>query len=430
MAVALCAASCGARIADRGAVGDPDAQEYVQLVAAIGARDRDSVDYLYGTEASALQKSANLPSFASIRSAARALADRLDRQRSPETSDDQRRRMHLARQARAIAARADLLIGQRARFDAESLSLFGVTAPQVNRTDADLVRSQIARVLPGSGPLSSRYARFVGHLLVPESRQRAILSTAIAECRRRSAAHIALPRGEQVEIIDVDNSPWIAYSRYTGNFRTILELLRGARLTPDAALALACHETYPGHHLQNVLVEERLVRAHGWIEFTVQPLFSPQMLLAEGAATTAVDVAFPNDEREAFERDVLFPAAGLDPGLATTHVVVERLIARLGDQQTAVARLFVDGDLEFARASAALSDETLTPQPDTLLKFFNEYRSFAVTYTVGAARVRDAIAARRSSADPASAWEAYESIITSPWSWPSERSAKPFAGRR
>ena len=56
------------------------------------------------------------------------------------------------------------------------------------------------------------------------------------------------------------------------------------------------------------------MRDRGWMEYTVYPLFSPQSLIAEGTANYGIEVAFPRPERLAFERDVLFPLAGLDPG--------------------------------------------------------------------------------------------------------------------
>ena len=54
------------------------------------------------------------------------------------------------------------------------------------------------------------------------------------------------------------------------------------------------------------------------------PLFSPQSLIAEGTANYGIEVAFPGDERLAFEREVLFPAAGLDPARADEYYDVQR----------------------------------------------------------------------------------------------------------
>ena len=66
---------------------------------------------------------------------------------------------------------------------------------------------------------------------------------------------------------------------------------------------LAAHEGYPGHHVYNVLLEKNLLHDRGWVEFSVYPLFSPQSLIAEGSANYGIEVAFPGDERVAFERE-------------------------------------------------------------------------------------------------------------------------------
>ena len=42
--------------------------------------------------------------------------------------------------------------------------------------------------------------------------------------------------------------PWSAFTRYEGGFRSRVIVNGGVPLTVDAALDLACHETYPGHH--------------------------------------------------------------------------------------------------------------------------------------------------------------------------------------
>ena len=68
-----------------------------------------------------------------------------------------------------------------------------------------------------------------------------------------------------------------------------------------------------------MLLEKNLVRDRGWKEFTVYPLFSPQSLIAEGSANYGVDVAFPRDERVAFEKRELFPLAGINPAGAERY---------------------------------------------------------------------------------------------------------------
>ena len=75
----------------------------------------------------------------------------------------------------------------------------------------------------------------------------------------------------------------------------------------------------PGTTSTTSLLEKHLVRDRGWVEFTVYPLFSPQSLIAEGTANYGIEVAFSDAERRAFERDMLFPLAGIDPARADEY---------------------------------------------------------------------------------------------------------------
>jgi hypothetical protein len=81
---------------------------------------------------------------------------------------------------------------------------------------------------------------------------------------------------------------------------------------------------YPGHHVYNVLLEDKLVKGRGWVEYTVYPLYSPQSLLAEGTANVGIDILFSDDERRRALTEVLGPAAG----------VSKEAILALGQRQT------------------------------------------------------------------------------------------------
>ena len=108
----------------------------------------------------------------------------------------------------------------------------------------------------------------------------------------------------------------------------------------DRAIDLACHEGYPGHHVYNALLEKHLVRDRGWPEFSVYPLFSPQSLIAEGTANFGIEVAFPGAERVAFEKAVLFPAAGLDASKADAYYEVQELVDELAYAGNEAARRY------------------------------------------------------------------------------------------
>ncbi len=133
------------------------------------------------------------------------------------------------------------------------------------------------------------------------------------------------------------------------------------------------------------------MREHHLTEFMVQPTFSPQSLASEAAATFAVELAFPEPERTRFERNELFPLAGLDPRNAELYGRVERLVEALHPAEPAIARDYLDGNLEFVRAAWALEAQVLMVHSEATLKYINEYRSYLTAYTLGRDMVAEAV---------------------------------------
>ncbi|MCC7415832.1 MAG: hypothetical protein IT176_01740 [Acidobacteria bacterium] len=387
-----------------------DAERYVDIVLALRARDRDSVDFYAGPPERFAEAERRHLSLAAIRSAAVDLRDRLAAA-APDSEDGRDRREFMTRQLEAVVARVDLLAGKRFTFDEESRAFFGVTADDGDPTSAARARAELETLLPGRGSLAERYAAFDRRFLVPRDRLQAVLDRALQECRRVTREHLTLPDDESVSIAYTRLMPWSAYADYQGRGRTVIRVNLDYGLTVDRAFNLACHEAYPGHHTINTLIDTRLVGPLGRVELTVQPLFSPQSLRTEGAATYAPEVAFTEAERAAFEGEALFPIVGIDPGRAARYVRISRLVAQLDWHQAVIAREYIDGRLEFARAASALEDKALMISPDATLKFFNEFRSYALTYTVGRQMVERAVSGGAAGAD--ARWRNYERWITS-----------------
>jgi hypothetical protein len=156
------------------------------------------------------------------------------------------------------------------------------------------------------------------------------------------------------------------------------------------------------------------VREEQRVEFMVQPTFSPQSFASEAAATFAVEAAFPPRERAAFERDALFPLAGIDAKKAVRYCRIERLVDQLHTAEPAIARDFLDGRLEFVRAARALEEQALMAGSEDALKYINEYRSYMATYTFG----RDLVAQvvdRRTEGEVSEEvrWQRYLRVMTS-----------------
>jgi len=402
-AIALVAVGCGAKTATGSAASlDASARSYAALVLALGERDADSLDGFHGPAVWQAEAHAQHATLADVGARARALADSLIARTPDGRDDDAERRAFLVRQLRAVAARVDILLGARPAFDDEARLLFGLEpggeAPRV----ADEIREELDRLLPGRGDLALRYAAFDRQFLVAPDRLDAVLSRAIDGCRAATRAHVTLP-AETVRVELVRDLPWSAFTRYEGGFASRVQVNAALPLTVDRALDLACHEAYPGHHTINVLLDERFGGRRP--EFLVQPLFSPQSLLHEAAASLAPSLAFSDADRTAFERDALFPIARLDPSRAERYVAVARLVDRLHPIVGEIARQYLDGVLDFPRASGALERDALMPSADAALKFVNQFRTYAATYTIGRDRLAPAVAGD---------WAAYVRVLADP----------------
>ena len=322
------------------------AERYVKLVLALGQHDADYIDAFYGPPPWKTDAERQKPPLDQIG----AEADRLSGEIGEPGDADRRdelvvlRHDYLRRQLQALRARVRMLQGAKLTFDEESQALYDAVAPVHPESFFEKALTEIERLLPGPGPLAGRYEAFRQTFIVPHDRLARVFDRAIAE-GRRTLEHVTLPAGERFSVEYVTNRPWGGYNWYQGNDRSLIQVNTDIPIYIDRAIDLACHEGYPGHHVYNVLLEQHLVRERGWVEFSVYPLFSPQSLVAEGTANYGIEVAFPGDERLAFERDVLFPDAGLDPSRAAAYAQVRAAVDRLTYAGNEAARAYLNARL-------------------------------------------------------------------------------------
>ena len=358
---------------------DELARGYVELVLAIGEHDPSYVDAYYGPAERAGEGEGREARPRGTRAArGRALGDRRAPQRAaprsggPDAELLALRHDYLRHQLGAAAARIEMLRGRKLSFDEESRALYDAVAPRHDEALLPGEARRIAAVLdslppppgasapPAGASLRDRVEALRARVEIPRAKLAAVFARAIDECRKRSAAHVALPAGESFTVEEVTDKPWSGYNWYQGGYRSLIQVNVSLPIWIDRALDLACHEGYPGHHLYNALLERELVRGRGWPEFQVYPLFSPQSLIAEGTANYGVELAFPKAERLAFERDVLFPLAGLDPALAAPYAEMRELLEGLSYAGNEAARRYLDGAIDAAAAAKWLEHYTLT----------------------------------------------------------------------
>eukprot|EP00487_Bulimina_marginata_P008197 TRINITY_DN30335_c0_g1_i1.p1 TRINITY_DN30335_c0_g1~~TRINITY_DN30335_c0_g1_i1.p1 ORF type:complete len:112 (-),score=23.82 TRINITY_DN30335_c0_g1_i1:209-502(-) len=87
----------------------------------------------------------------------------------------------------------------------------------------------------------------------------------------------------------------------------------------------------------------------------------------------------------AFERDVLFPIAGIDPGLSEVYYQVLKVTAQLAYADNMVAQRYCDNEIDDEQAIALLMKYSLCTQARAKqrLSFYRQNRSYVITYNFG-----------------------------------------------
>jgi hypothetical protein len=392
---------------------DEIAEAYVRLTLALGLHDQDYVDAYYGPPGWRSDVEESRPSLAEIERSAQVLVEQLTALRTEPGTPESQRQDHLLRQVRSLRSRAMIVGGSAMSFDAESEALYGAVAPRLEEAHFADVLAELDRLLPGSGDIAERHATFAAGHVVPAERLPAVFEVAIDACRERTLQHLELPPEESFDLEFVTGYSWGAQNWYQGGGRSRILVNTEVPLRTDRVLDLACHEGYPGHHVASLMMEQHLVRDRAWLEFTVFPLYSPMALIMEGTAMLAVEVAFPGAERLAFDQEIVYPAAGLDPAGAEQYGVVRALVDRLGHAPAEGARRYLDGQLTPDELVQWLVSYALqTPEQARLRrKFIEQYRSYIINYSVGLDVVRRHLGTED---DPDRRWAAFETLLRMP----------------
>ncbi len=193
---------------------------------------------------------------------------------------------------------------------------------------------------------------------------------------------IELPKDERVRGIFRSGMEWDAFARYTGDRVTDLEINDDVTLDVSRAFRIACHEGYPGHHVQHVLID-RLFEQRRW----------PELQLVRGLARTSCcskarrkSARISRSPRRSANSSIAiscFPRRALKADRVNTLIQVEGLLQDLLPVVTDVARQYLDGSLTQERAVERLANDALVANPQGTLAFIERRRARALVYGEG-----------------------------------------------
>ena len=371
------------------------AEQYVRLGLSIGEYDTDFVDAYYGPD-SLKPTAPKLTAFPrdSLLASVDRLMNELKTFRAENENDTAAMRAGwMSSQLIAFGRRIRIFSGQAASFDEESKDLFGVTAPLHDENYFKNIVAKLDSSMPGKGTISERFQNMAKRFIIPKDKLDTVFKTAIAEARKRTLAHYALPKTENFSLEFLNNKPWGGYNWYKGNYHSVIQINTDLQIFIERAIDVASHESYPGHHVYNMLLEKNLYRGKGWVEISLYPLFSPQSLIAEGSANYGIEVAFPGKEKNRFAKEVLLPLAGLDTTGLDIYFEAISLKSALNFVRNEVGRGLINKTMDEKEAMRWLMEYGLSNEETAAksISFIKKYRSYIINYNYGQELVKNYI---------------------------------------
>jgi hypothetical protein len=402
---------------------DAIADAYLELTLEAGTHEAEWVDAYYGPADIRKAVEAKPRSKAQLTADARELTAMIDGliargQAAISKGGNGPRIRALRGMLVAAETRLQMLEGKKFSFADEAKGQLA-TIPQLKPlSHYDTILTQLDKDVPGTGPLATRVDAFNERYVIPKEKLQTVFNAAIAECKRRTAAHMQLPIGESFTMEFVTGKPWSGYNYYQGGYKSLIQINTDLPIRISRAVDLGCHEGYPGHHVLNLMIESKLARSDnggkGWKEFQVNPLYSPQSVISEGSANYGIDLAFPAAERLKFERDVLYPLAGLDPKTAKAYWDLQQATDALSGARLTIAKLYLDGEIDRPKALELKQKyQLLSPaRAEQQVGFTDHYRSYVLNYGWGKELVKAYI--ERGNPEKAERWKRMEMILSEP----------------
>lgn len=316
--------------------------------------------------------------------------------------------------AQLIAAeeRIRIVAGETSDFDEESKKLFGVSAPKFEENHFQEIINDLENTLPGSGSLIDRFATLSQQFVIPPARLDTVLKAAIAEARNQTKLHYPIPENESFNLEYVGDKAWSGYNWYKGNYTSLIQINTDFPISIERVIDVGSHESYPGHHVYNMLLEENLYNEKGYIETSLYPLFSPQSLIAEGSANYGIQLAFPEEEKIAFCKETLLPLAGLDTTGITAYFKALESVSKLNYAGNEVARGILNGNMtddegiEFLIKYGFYSPDKAKQR----IAFTRKYRSYVINYNYGKDLIAKYIEGRADTNE--GRWKAFGELLS------------------
>lgn len=357
--------------------------EYVQLAFLIDRHFPGYVDAYYGPPELKIQAmTGDKPPLGALEDFAVSLGQSIST--DPSLTPD--RRAFLEEELRAMRTTIRILGGSAPDIVDEVQLLYGVTPAWVDESVFEEAHSALNEILPGPEPLPERVQGFRERSRVPVEVALSIIRQLVEDFRSRTLRLFGLPPEERCEISTVVDRPWRAYNWYLGEGKSRIEFNQDLPMEMWNIPTVVAHETYPGHHAEHAIKENKLYIGEGHLEHSIVLLNTPSSLISEGIAANAL-LAVASEAEIAATLIGCYERAGLPKSDAVRAMAFGEACHRLES--------VIDNQVLLLYRDQAPEDEVvdygirhaLTMEEDEAryLRFFKDplSRSYTYNYTLG-----------------------------------------------
>ena len=172
-----------------------------------------------------------------------------------------------------------------------------------NESELSDLKDRFDDVYGGKGTLEERMISFRAKRMIPPKKALKAFKRGIniAAKRTRKVFPNMLPKGERIKVNPVLVSSainWTSYAWYKGNFKSIVDVNTDYGMYWTGILRIGAHESYPGHHTQFVVAEDKLFNERNHFERAILFYCNPYMIMCEGIASLSLNSLFSARKQE------------------------------------------------------------------------------------------------------------------------------------
>jgi hypothetical protein len=275
-------------------------EDFLFLALRIDKHIKGYIDFYFGPEKiKKIVENESLSSLNKLLSDTNALLKELGAQ-----GYNKERERYLDKLLIAMKTSIEKLNGSEISVKDQFTKIYDVNLQPANEAELYSLKEEFEAAYRGAGSLEERMDKLRITRKIPESNVYSFFKKAVEITKKRTKELFVdlLPNKERI-IIDVVNKDkskekvkWSYYNWYLGKNISRIEINPNYQMYWTTILRSASHETYPGHHAEFVLKENRLFNELNQFEHSVLILHSPKLIISEGIANKAISILFSNLE--------------------------------------------------------------------------------------------------------------------------------------